>query len=337
MRVGENPTKFVRKNPQIASIPVTVPKKITVITITYIPHLTGYYEDGLDILQLNFTALKNTLQRPFDFIVFDNGSCREATDFLLDLKKKDIIQVLLLSSGNMKKLGAWNYLFTIALGDYIYYFDSDMYHYPGWFDALENTMESFPQAGIVGAFHNITDKNISRNIEIAENDRSILVEYGNFIPEEKLREVGESLGTDIEHFVNKRKNQKQYKISRKNAAAFLGASHCQFLTKKDVITDVFPRPFDWALHNTDKEFDRLVDEAGWLRLTTCESHVYHVGNTISEKMQAEMERMDLNSLASNKVTSDYPKAVQLFIKLRPIRYIIKKLYAFFFKLMYRIV
>ena len=71
--------------------------------------------------------LYEKIQKQFDFAVFDNGSCKEVVEWLVKLKNENIIQWLYLSSENMKKLGAWNVLFSAAR-DYVYYFDSDIYH-----------------------------------------------------------------------------------------------------------------------------------------------------------------------------------------------------------------
>lgn len=124
MRIGENPTKFVRKHEHLATIPVKVPERITACTVTFVPHLTGYYQDGLDILRLSLRVLRQHTALPFDLMVFDNGSCREVVDWLVKLRAENVIQWLILSSENMKKLGAWNHLFTAAQGEFVYYFDS---------------------------------------------------------------------------------------------------------------------------------------------------------------------------------------------------------------------
>ena len=56
MRIGDNPTKFMRRYPGIGKVDVLIPQPLTVTTITYVPNLIGYYEQALDILKFTFAA-----------------------------------------------------------------------------------------------------------------------------------------------------------------------------------------------------------------------------------------------------------------------------------------
>ena len=94
------------------------------------------------------------------------------------------------------------------------------------------------------------------------------MEAGHYIDTDTLEELARSLGTNVEHFVKKKKEKPIQKITYKSASAYVGCSHCQFLSKRDCLNDIFPRPRDWAVKYTDKEFDKMklatpVNE-GWL-------------------------------------------------------------------------
>lgn len=335
MRIGENPTKFVRKHQHLATIPVKVPEKITACTVTYVPNLIGYYEDGLNILRLTLRALRKNTSLPFDLMVFDNGSCPEVIEFLLNLQQENVIQWLVLSSENMKKLGAWNHLFTAAQGDYVYYFDSDIYHFPNWLEGMMATLNAFPSAGMVGAFHNISSKHVDGSVAIVRRDQEIKLERGSFIPEDKLLEIGRSLGTDPDDFLRKKSEAGQYRVTRGSDQAYLGVSHCQFLVRSRSLRQLFPQPPDWALSNKDKDFDRLTEEHGWLRLTSTQNYVYHLGNVLEERWREEATRMD----ASVTVPRDRPgngnRWADKLLSLPAIRRVLLRAYAFLFNLVYR--
>jgi glycosyltransferase involved in cell wall biosynthesis len=335
MRIGENPTKFVRKNKEKASIPVKVPRQVTACTVTFVPNLVGYYKDGLDILRLNIAALRKNTEVPFDLMVFDNGSCPEAVSILVDLKEKNIIQWLFLSSENMKKLGAWNYLFSSVQSEYVYYFDSDIFHFSGWLEAMQQTLGSFPRAGVVGSFHNIPITNLENNLMIVERDVEIILEKGRFIAEPTWRELARSLGADEDLFVRKKSKSEQFKINRHGHQAFLGTSHCQFLARLSCLREIFPRPADWALHHTDKEFDRLLDEHGWLRLTTFATYVYHIGNVLEERWRKEAVGYDIKDLACAS-EKDLPPSLRTLLRLPPVKWLTLRIYALFFNLVYKI-
>lgn len=337
MRIGENPTKFTRKNIDKASIPVKVPQRITACTVTYIPNFEGYYKEGLDILKMNLAALRKNTALSFDLYVFDNCSCKEATDFLIELNKKNFIQWLCLSSENLKKLGAWNFLLSAAPGDQVYFFDPDIFHYPGWLENMFEVLEAFPEAGYVGSFHNIPGKHLKKNIEIISQLKGVRLEKGFFISKEKLREVGHSLGSDPESFVRKKFETPIYKISRDGVGAYLGASHCQFLARKELLNAIFPRPRNWALKHTDQEFDRLADKLGWLRLTTITSSVYHIGNTLESAWREKAKEYGLETLTNNRVKKeDLHNVIHTLLGFKPIKWIVLRLYSFFFNLLYRI-
>jgi len=75
MRIGQNPAKSVKT--------VVKPERITVAVLNYIPFLSGYYADMMDVLSTSLTSIRESADLPFDLMVFDNGSCEEVKDYLL--------------------------------------------------------------------------------------------------------------------------------------------------------------------------------------------------------------------------------------------------------------
>ena len=65
MRVGQNPAKSIEHVPQ--------PQRVTVALVSYIPFLSGYYAQGLDVLKTCLGSLWDSIQTPYDLLVFDNG------------------------------------------------------------------------------------------------------------------------------------------------------------------------------------------------------------------------------------------------------------------------
>ena len=100
MRKGQNPAKFVKD--------VARPQRITVALLNYIPFLSGFYAETLDVLKVCMESMRKDAGLPFDLMVFDNGSCAEVRDFLIKEKEEGRIQYLILAEKNMGKGGAWN-------------------------------------------------------------------------------------------------------------------------------------------------------------------------------------------------------------------------------------
>jgi glycosyltransferase involved in cell wall biosynthesis len=124
MRIGQNPAKFVKT--------VAQPERITVAVLNYIPLLSGYYADLLSVLKAHLSSLRADAGLPFDLMLFDNGSCEEVQQFLLDEFNTGNIEYLLLSQKNLGKGGAWNILFGGAPGEIIAYTDNDVLFSKNW-------------------------------------------------------------------------------------------------------------------------------------------------------------------------------------------------------------
>ena len=143
MRKGQNPAKFVKE--------VAHPKRITVALLNYIPFLSGFYAETLDILKLCLRSMRTKAGLPFDLMIFDNGSCVEVRDFLVREKDEGRVQYLILSDKNLGKGGAWNIMLSGAPGEIISYTDSDVLFSPGWLERSVEILETFPKVGMVTA------------------------------------------------------------------------------------------------------------------------------------------------------------------------------------------
>jgi cellulose synthase/poly-beta-1,6-N-acetylglucosamine synthase-like glycosyltransferase len=143
MRKGQNPAKFVKD--------VARAERITVALLNYIPFLSGFYAETLDVLKISLESMRRDAGLPFDLMVFDNGSCPEVRDFLVKEKEEGRIQYLILSEKNMGKGGAWNVMPTGAPGEIIAYTDADVLFSPKWLSRSVEILETFPNVGMVTA------------------------------------------------------------------------------------------------------------------------------------------------------------------------------------------
>ena len=82
MRKGQNPAKSAKT--------VAKPERITAALLNYIPFLSGFYAETLDVLKVSLESMRKDAGLPFDLMIFDNGSCAEVRDFLV--KEKDRAQ-----------------------------------------------------------------------------------------------------------------------------------------------------------------------------------------------------------------------------------------------------
>src|SRR5512138_3687551 len=191
MRIGQNPDKFVKE--------VARPERITVAVLNYIPFLSGFYAEALDVLKVCLGSIRESADLPFDLLVFDNGSCEEARQYLLDEHQAGRIQFLVFSEKNLGKGGAWNMILAGAPGEIIAYTDSDAYFYKGWLSRSVQILETYPNTGMVTARPFRTPKDFyTQTVTWAEGTPEVTVEQGQIIPFEVFREFDLSLGQSEE-------------------------------------------------------------------------------------------------------------------------------------------
>ena len=293
MRKGQNPAKFVKD--------VAKPERITVALLNYIPFLSGFYAETLDVLKASLESMRKDAGLPFDLMVFDNGSCAEVRDFLVKEKEAGRIQYLILSEKNMGKGGAWNVMLAGAPGEIIAYTDADVLFSPNWLARSVEILETFPNVGMVTArpfrtppeFYESTLKWARENAKL---------EDGQFIPWETFLEFNLSLGQTEEE------NKKVYLETRdwritfrperseaqtKDIVAYAGASHWQFTAYKSTLGQFLPFDMDKPMGQV-RQLDKRMNDAGLLRLMVSDPLAMNMSNTLGylrgELNQAQMGR-----------------------------------------------
>ncbi len=272
MRKGQNPAKFVKY--------VAKPERITVAVLTYIPFLSGYYAESLDVLTACLNSLWRNTNLPFDLMIFDNGSCPEVVGYLQHSFQEGRIQYLILSEKNLGKGGAWNVIFEAAPGEILAYTDSDAYFHSGWLEASVEILEMFPNVGMVTSRPFRTPPELfSKTIAWAEAEPDVDIERGQYIPWEAFREFDMSLGQDEDEVRTRYTSTEDVRLTYRGATAQVGASHWQFVAWKSVIRQFTPFEMDRPMGQV-RELDRLVDQAGLLRLMTSEPLAMNMSNTL---------------------------------------------------------
>ena len=284
MRKGQNPAKFVKD--------VARPEQITVALLNYIPFLSGFYAETLDVLKVSLESMCKDAGLPFDLMVFDNGSCPEVRDFLVKEKEEGRIQYLILSEKNMGKGGAWNVMLAGAPGEIIAYTDADVLFSPKWLSRSVEILETFPNVGMVTArpfrtppeFYEFTLKWARDNATLEE---------GQFIPWETFLEFNLSLGQTEEENRKVYAETRDWRIVYKGVTAVAGASHWQFTAYKSTLQQFLPFDMDKPMGQV-RQLDKRMNDAGLLRLMVPDPLAMNMSNTLGY-LRGELGREKVKS------------------------------------------
>jgi glycosyltransferase involved in cell wall biosynthesis len=306
-RVGINPAR--------GKVSDYRPKRVTVAVLTYIPDLSGYFEQRLEVLKLVFASLRLHTTLPYDLIVFDNGSCQAAVDFLRQLRDAGQVNYLILSEKNIGKIGALRILFGAAPGEIIAYTDDDILFYSGWLEAHLAILESFPQAGMVSGAP-------LRNAALhAHNSLDRLVEQGapglTARLERRIQDSWEAdwaLSTGRDPQAHLQATQESLDLvlhvetlDGKSYEAIGSANHFQFVAPRQVILQALPVEWSGKLMGHMIELDEAVDRLGYLRLSTVDRYTRHLGNMLSQEVLDEAQVLGLLSESGAAFINQSPK------------------------------
>jgi len=272
MRKGQNPAKFVKD--------VAKPERITAAMLTYIPFLSGFYEETLDVLKVSLDSMREKPGLPFDLMVFDNGSCPEARDYLIEEKEAGRIQTLILSEKNVGKGGAWNVILGGAPGEIIAYADSDVLFSPNWLSRSIEILETYPNVGMVTARPFRTPPEFySASLDWARQSDGATLEEGQFIPWETFLEFNLSLGQTEEENVKVYQETRDWRVVYKGVTAMAGASHWQFTAYKSTLQQFLPFDMSRPMGQV-RQLDQRMNEAGLLRLMVPDPLAMNMSNTL---------------------------------------------------------
>jgi glycosyltransferase involved in cell wall biosynthesis len=270
-------------NPSRGKVSDYRPAQVTVAILVYVPHLTGYFEHRMEVVQLCLTSVLENTHTPVDLLIFNNGSCAEIRTYLDALYEQGKIDYLLHSQRNIGKIGAFQVLFHAAPGEYVAYADDDIFFFPGWLKAHLKILKTYPRVGMLSGCAVRTlfnQERISSNLEFAKATEGVRVSTDRRIPDRWMQEWANSYGRDWSQIAHETKDVEDIVLEYQGVQAFAMANHNQFLAPKKVILECLPKEWSGRLMGEMNELDIAINQAGYLRLSTIGRSSAHIGNVV---------------------------------------------------------
>jgi hypothetical protein len=272
-------------------LPVYHGRSLGIITIVYVPFKSGYYSQVMDIFKLHSASLRQYTSEPFDYIVFDNGSCSAVKEELSHLHAQGWIDELILSRNNLGITGAQNAMLSAIQNEWVCYTDSDMLFRPGWFEASRQIYESFANTGAVSAqlfFPDEIQAAQSHGGPDCESSRfqaeSWLVDefcQANAIPPEKR--------LSMQHMWLEKLTHPRSRVE----AVVNGGTGQQWLSRRKTIQSLLPfEAIRVPNQPENNSLDRQLAERGWRNLATPHPYLVHMGNRLDERQIPEVRRLN---------------------------------------------
>lgn len=321
-RVGMNPARHRMSNYR--------PARVTVAVLVYLPHLSGYFERRLEVVKLCLESLLRHTDPPYDLLLFDNGSCQEARQYLRELQSAGHVSYLLTSRENLGKLGALRLIAAAAPGEVIAYADDDTFFYPGWLPAHLKLLDSFPDVGMVSGSpeRSLFDHGIASALRLAETDPEVRLARGQWIPEAWEKEWAAALGKDVRAYLERVRRVEEVTVERRGVRAFATACHNQFVSPKEVLVRALSGDWPERLMGGLNDLDNAIDGAGHLRLTTADRTTKLIGNVIGADLAEEAARLGIRPEGAGSGSPPRRRGGlgDRLVRWRPVRWFLQGVY-----------
>lgn len=280
MRKGLNPNKNKNSEPSVFLHQVVIP--------VYIPELTAYFSDSLEILEMCLSSLFKTSHELTFISVINNGSCKEVKEFLEDLFQENKIHELV----HTENIGKINAVLKGLVGHNIPLVtisDADVLFLNGWQQATVKVFETFPKAGVVGLTPQFKSYESHCGNIIFEKILSRKLKFADVENPEGLKHFYKSIGWDDTYNIDYLK--KTLFIKNGKEKAVVGSGHYVATYKRQVFQQIFTYHNAKLGIDSEKSLDLIPLKLGLWRLTTSGNYAYHMGNIKESWMIKQLQEL----------------------------------------------
>lgn len=294
MRLGTN----VSREQQVA----TAVNGHRVIIPLYIPHEQDYYKDAFKIFLLCVQSAKKAAVASVPVTVIANGCSQAIHEKLLALVPTGEIDELFIETEQLGKINSIRKAIQASEEPFLTITDGDVLFLKNWDKAVCDVFHAFPKATAVAPvpIHKTFNQYVA-NIWF-DNLFSKKLAFAKAKNPDALERFVQSIGWP---YLNDHQKLETLTLKAANGLeAVVGCSHFCTTYRKEVFQFAPQEPTKYTLSGDSEKMylDLPTIQANGYRLATAENHAYHLGNVLEPWMQADFDKLKLQS----KTTLNWP-------------------------------
>ena len=278
MRTTVNPSKG---NKQLSPPPT--------LTLAVVTHYTNdaYHANRMEVVRLCIDSMLAGAQgADYELIIWDNGSTPKFRAMLNEYNP-----AVLVLSRNIGPHNARHAIGKLASGKLLGVTDDDIMFHPRWLAMQLEVLENYPQVGGVSgspqrtAFTWATES----NIRIARETAGMISRTGRLIPRRWEDDFCLSVGRNETAHAVATAQMLDTLLDYRGVRAWAHGHHMQILGRTDVLREHCFFTTDYLLDasgaHAGHQYNKRLDAAGYMNLTTYERTALHIGNVIDERIR----------------------------------------------------
>jgi len=198
-----------------------------------------------------------------------------------------------------------------------------------WLEGHLEILNTYPNVGLVSGFPALAgiDHRVTSTLAFAQESPEVFEEEGNLVPEAWQREFALSTGRDPEAWVARSQDVRQKRLTYRGVKAYVTAAHYQFVTRKEVILQALPEEWTGKLMREMWLIDETIDRLGYLRLSTADRTVSHMGNLLDEHWLSEARKLGISMAAQTQMPTSRGKTIRRrLLRVPGVRWFLQGLY-----------
>ena len=278
MRTGSNPNRRA---------PVTGFAPVVISATTHLPNLKGYHEQRMQVIKASLETMRANAGADCQILIWDNGSCDQLVNWLRRSYKPDY----LVTSQNVGKSIARSSIVRMLPPETIIgCADDDIYYYPDWLKAHLEIYRVYPKIGSISGWPVRTQFRFHNKSTLEWAHRfAERYEIDHWISEQEDMDFCTSIGRDYNQHIAGTPFDQETRISYKGVFAYATGHHCQWIGNAGTLAPLVD--FTRQAMADERPFEKAIDDAGLLRLTTYKRYTRHIGNILDKELEVEWQKI----------------------------------------------